>query len=196
MQFKISGKDPINKVLWPEESVYKATGGFSLDKTNLKEGSDFLEKGALMAVNFTTRVAKLVKTAVVNAIATSSATAIQVKKSHHLKIGDIVGRTVGGTAYAITAIGTTNAAYDTITVATTLGVALAVGDVLFQSSEAGATAAVESNVANSILIHDSHLEESTTLNVGLSIFEIQEANLPYGVTAANKASLTSRFLFV
>jgi len=196
MQFKISGKDPVSKVLWPEESVYKATGGFTLDKTNLKEGADFLDKGAVMNVNFATRIAKVVKTAVVNTNATSSATAILVNKMHQLKVGDYIGKTVGGAAYAISAIDTTNAAYDTVTVATTLGVALTAGDVLFQSSATGAAAAAESNVANSILLHDTALEEVTTLNVGLQIYEIQEANLPYGVTTANKVSLTSRFQFV
>lgn len=195
MQFKISGKDPVTKVLWPEESVYKATGGFTLDKTNLKDGTDFLEKGSLMAVDFTTRSAKLVKTAKVHADAAADALQYPVKKNHHFKVGNILAKTKGGAANAITEIITSNADYDLLVLETTIG-AVTAGDVLFQSSATGADAAAEANVANSILIHDTSLEEYTTVNVGLQIFEIIESNLPYAVTSYNKESLTSRFLFV
>lgn len=195
MQFKITGKDPVNKVLWPEESVYKATGGFTLDRDNLPAGIDFLPKGSLIAADFATRKAVVVKTAVVYEAAEASATEIKIGKNHLLSVGDVVAKAEGGTSYAITAIDTEAAAYDVITVGTTLG-ALAVGDVLFESVEAGADTGAEENVANGILIHDAYLEEQTTLNIGLQIYEIQEANLPFGVTSYNKESLTSRFHFV
>lgn len=195
MQFKITGKDPVNKVLWPEESVYKATGGFTLDKDNLPTGIDFLPKGSLIAADFATRKAVVVKSAVVYEAAEANATDVKIGKNHLLSVGDIVAKAVGGTSYAITAIDTEATAYDVITVGTTLG-ALAVGDVLFESAEAGADTGAEENVANSILIHDAYLEEQTTINVGLQIYEIQEANLPFGVTSYNKESLTSRFHFV
>lgn len=195
MQFKITGKDPVNKVLWPEESVYKATGGFTLDKDNLPAGIDFLPKGSLIAADFATRKAVVVKTAVVHEAAGAAATKIKVGKSHLLEVGDVVAKEKGGTSYAITAIDASSDAYDEITVGTTLG-ALAAGDVLFESAEAGADTGAEANVANGILIHDAYLEEQTTLNIGLQIYEIQEANLPFGVTSYNKESLTSRFHFV
>lgn len=195
MQFKISGKDPVAKVLWPEESVYKATGGFTLDKTNLPDGIDFLPKGSLIAADFATRKAVVVKNAVVYEAAEAVATDVKIGKNHLLSVGDIVAKAVGGTSYAITAIDTEAAAYDVITVGTALG-ALAVGDVLFESAEAGAATGAEAAVANGILIHDAFLEDQTTLNIGLQIFEIKEANLPFGVSALNKVSLTSRFQFV
>lgn len=195
MQFKITGKDPVNKVLWPEESVYKATGGFTLDKDNLPAGIDFLPKGSLIAADFATRKAVVVKTAVVHEAAGAAATEIKVGKSHLLKVGDVVAKAEGGASYAITAIDASSDAYDVVTVGTTLG-ALAAGDVLFESTEAGADTGAEANVANGILIHDAYLEEQTTLNIGLQIYEIQEANLPFGVTSYNKESLTSRFHFV
>lgn len=196
MQFKIGTKDPITKVLWPEELVIKATGGFTLDKSALPSAMDYLLKGALMSVNRATRAAKVVKNAIVQADATNTATAIKVKKNHVFVVGNYIAKTVGGAAYAITAIDTTNADYDQLTVGTTLGVALTAGDVLFQSSATGAAAAAEANVANGILLHDAQLEEHTTVNVALSILEIKESDLPYAVTTANKTSLTSRFLFV
>lgn len=195
MQFKITGKDPVNKVLWPEESVYKATGGFTLDKDNLPAGIDFLPKGSLIAADFATRKAVVVKNAVVKAAVEADGVEITVGKNNLLKVGDFVSKAVGGTSYAITAIDKSDADVDTVTVETTLG-ALAKGDILFASVESGAKKGAEANVANGILIHDAYLEEQTTLNIGLQIYEIQEANLPFGVTSYNKESLTSRFHFV
>jgi predicted amino acid racemase len=96
MEFKKRRNDLINWVIWPEESVYKATGGFTLDKTNLKDGADFLEKGALMAVNFTTRLAKLVKTAILYSPASSDAVVYKIGKNNHFKVGDNVAFEVGG----------------------------------------------------------------------------------------------------
>lgn len=195
MQFKISGKDPVAKVLWPEESVYKATGGFTLDKTNLPDGIDFLPKGSLIAADFATRKAVVVKNAVVKAAVEAAGVEIPVGKNNLLKVGDFVSKAVGGTSYAITAIDKSDADVDTVTVGTALG-ALAKGDILFASVESGATKGAEAAVANGILIHDAFLEDQTTLNIGLQIFEIKEANLPFGVSALNKVSLTSRFQFV
>jgi hypothetical protein len=196
MQFKISGKDPVRKVLWPEESVYKATGGFTLVKADLPDGADFLPKGTLMSVNFATRDAKVVKTAIIHEAAADNATSYKVEKNHLLKVGDILTSALDGAARAISAINKTSSAYDEITVTATLGIAVPAGAILIEAAEAGTSGSAEKNVANSILIHDTELQETTTLNVGLQIFEIIEANLPFGVSAVNKESLTSRFHFV
>jgi hypothetical protein len=101
---------------------------------------------------------------------------------------------LGGKAYAITEIDTSYAFYDSVTLSSSIGAGSG-GDVLFESSDTGATAAAEENVANGILIHDTVMEDYSTVNVGLRIYEIKESFLPYGVTSYNKASLTSRFHF-
>lgn len=75
----------------------------------------------------------LVKTAKVTEAATNSATAYKVAKGHHFKVGDFVMAKKDAKAYAITAIDTTATTHDTITVGTTLGVAVAVGGVLTQA---------------------------------------------------------------
>lgn len=82
----------------------------------------------------------LVKTAAVVEAANATAKAYKVGKGHHFKVGDIVMVKTGAKAYAITAIDTTAATFDTITVGTTLGEAVAVGAVLTQAAEATADA--------------------------------------------------------
>ncbi|MBR8535394.1 hypothetical protein KDU71_07465 [Carboxylicivirga sediminis] len=198
MQFVIKNPDPIKKELWPEESVYKLTGGFTFDRSVLKDGVDMLEKGALFAADYANKTAKLVKTAKLHANATNAATDYQVGKNHQFKVGEYFAATKGGAAYAITAVDTSNAAYDVITLGTTLGVALTAADdvVFFESSAEGADVAAEKNVANTVLIHDQKLEEHNAINLAARIFEIIESKLPYAVHALNKTSLGDRFLFV
>jgi hypothetical protein len=115
-------------------------GGFALDATGLL-ATGTISAGQPMGYDEATRIAKVSKCAEVNANAANNAVAIQVKKGHMFQVGDYVAKTVGGAAYAITAIDTSNAAYDTLTIGTTLGVALTAGDVLFCSSATGAAAA-------------------------------------------------------
>lgn len=116
-----------------------ATGGFNLDNTNLADDV-VVPAGSPIAFDESTRVAKVLKTAIVYEDAGNTATALKIKKGHLLKTGEIVGAVIGGKAYAGT-LDTSNADYDVFTVATTLGVALTAGDVLFQSSASGASAA-------------------------------------------------------
>lgn len=84
----------------------------------------------------------IVKTAVLTAAATNVATTITVAKGHNLKVADTIFAVKGGKCYAITAIATnsSNSSYDDITVGTTLGVALAVGALIYQGGTAGASA--------------------------------------------------------
>ena len=70
------------------------------------------------------------KTAKLTEAATTSTTDYKVAKGHQFKVGDFVMAKVGGKAYAITAINNGNPTYDVITVGTTLGVAVKVGESL------------------------------------------------------------------
>lgn len=84
----------------------------------------------------------LVKTAEVTEAANNTATAYKVAKGHHFKVGDFVMYKTGAKSYAITAIDTTPKTHDIITVATTLGAAIAVGGVLTQAkAESASTSA-------------------------------------------------------
>lgn len=76
----------------------------------------------------------VVKTAKAQANAANNAVAYKVLKGHNFKVGDFLTTAAGKKAYAISAITTTNADYDTLTVGTTLGVAVTAGDVLIQAT--------------------------------------------------------------
>jgi hypothetical protein len=166
-----------------------AQGGFRLDVSVLPAGNVVLA-GTPIAYNEATRIANVVKTAIVQANAGSSATVIQIKKGHHFKVGDNIAKSVGGAAYAITAIDTSNAAYDAITIATTLGVALTADtDVLFQSSGNGAAAAVYSQSARGVVYQD--VDVVTGADVAVVIRgTLYERRAP-GSTAAIKALIPS-----
>ena len=84
----------------------------------------------------------IVKTAVLAADASNSATTLTVKKGHNFKVGDNVFAVKGGKCYAITGIATNSgdATLDDITIGTTLGVALSTGAVIMQGNTTGASA--------------------------------------------------------
>lgn len=116
-----------------------AQGGFALDKTNLVAGQ-IIPAGTPLIFDETARTAVVGSFGTLYANATNVATTYQIKKGSVLKTGDYFSATPGGTAYAITAIDTSNAAYDVITVGTTLGAALTAGQLFFKSTATGATA--------------------------------------------------------
>ena len=82
-----------------------------------------------------------VKTARVTEEATNAATSYKVAKGHHFKKGDFVMLKVGDKAYAVTGIDSSEATHDTITVGTTLGEAVKVGDALVEAKAQAASGA-------------------------------------------------------
>lgn len=85
----------------------------------------------------------VIKTVVINADATSSATSYQIKKGSDVKVGDFLSLGVGKVSKDITAIDTSNADYDTVTVSATLGTAVTAGDVLVAALSASSTSALK-----------------------------------------------------
>lgn len=143
-----------------------AQGGFSLDPTGLPVGST-IPAGQPIGFDESTRVGKVCKVAEVTAIVANNAVAIQVKKGHLFIVGDFLGKTVGGAAHTITAIDTSNANFDTITIDVTLGVALAIGDVLFGSSAAGVNACAIAVSPRGLLKNDVDVAQDAPLTVVL-----------------------------
>jgi len=120
-----------------------AQGGFTLETAAFTEG-EVLKAGTPIGAtvaNETARRVTAIKTAKVYEAATNTATELKVEKGHNFKVGEYLAAVKGGKAYAITVVDKTNAAYDVLTVGTTLAVALAVGDALFLSTATGASAA-------------------------------------------------------
>lgn len=118
-----------------------AQGGFVLNKTGLAVGT-VIPRGTPLVFNEATRQAIVMSVAAFYANATNTATSYQIAKGSRLKVGDYLAVAPGGAAYAITAIDTTSSTlYDTVTVGTTLGVAVTAGQFAFASTATGATAA-------------------------------------------------------
>ncbi len=126
-----------------------AQGGFTIDAAGF---TGTILAGAPVLFNEETRVAKILKLAEIFETA-GSVTSYKIAKGHNLAVGDHVSKTVGGAAYTITAINTTNAAYDTITVGTTIG-AVTAGEAIFKSSASGASAGALDVAPNGLLYDD------------------------------------------
>lgn len=142
------------------KDIQLAQGGFLLDTTGYNAGV-VLPAGTPMVFDASTRIAKAIKVGTLTANAANNATTYQVAKTHNFKVGDNFAAAPGGVASAISAIDTSNTAFDTITVGTTLGVALTSGALVFNSSAAGATAASFGGV-------NGLLYDEVTVGVGVS----------------------------
>jgi hypothetical protein len=187
-------KDPVNKVLWDEAKADRAAGGFTLVSSVLSAVA-YILKGAPLAVDYATRVANVVKSATV--IDGGSATVTRVSKGSAFKVGDVISQAVGEIAVAITAIDSSNAAYDAFT-HSTVTTAFTADNVIFEADAAGATSAylLTANALLSDNVKVATATGSTTVSAIIGALEIQEANLPYPISAAVKTALTSRFQFV
>ncbi len=169
-----------------QNRIESAQGGFVLDDSTLTAGAT-VKAGHPLGYDESTRKAKVVKLFSVFENASNSATDIKVYKGHHGKVGDYVAKTVGSAAYAITAIDTSNAAYDVITVGTTLGSALTAGtDVLFQSSATGASAAAYSVTAKGLLYEDTDVAAGVSVSVVIrgTVYERRVPAVPAAVKTA------------
>lgn len=104
-------------------------GGVTVDVSELTQ--DYLPAGTPISKPVS-GVCHVVKYAILQANAANDATVLKVLKGHNLKVGDKVFAVSGGKNYGISAIDTSNSAYDEITVGTTLGVALTAGAAIYQ----------------------------------------------------------------
>lgn len=110
-----------------------AQGGFSLSDSAIADDTE-LKAGTVIGFSESTRKAKVCKVAVAQANAANDATTYPVKKGHLFKVGSSI-KSGASVARQITAIDTTNANYDELTVGTSLGVAVTAGDAIFIDDE-------------------------------------------------------------
>lgn len=126
------GKSPI------VHKIADIRGGVSVDVSELTQ--DYLAAGTPISKPASGKC-HVVKYAILQANAANDATTLKVLKGHNFKVGDKVFAVKGGKNYGISAIDTSNSAYDEFTVGTTLGVALTAGDAIYQGvATTGATA--------------------------------------------------------
>jgi len=162
-----------------------AQGGFTLDKTGHTLGS-VLKSGSLVSYDEATRIARVMRGGTVVEDAADGATAYKVEKGSFI-VGDKAANLVGGKSYAITAIDTTNANYDTITVSTSLG-ALTTGAPLFESAASGASAGAFVATPKGLLYDHTLVEDNTFISVVLR-GTVYARRIPSGTAAASALPL-------
>lgn len=155
--------------------------GGSIKVADIRGG--MLYDGTPVFYNSTDHLWHPIYTAVMQANAGSTATAYKVLKGSQLKVGDYLYN--GTTGYAITAIDTTNSAYDEVTVGTTLGAASA-GAILVAGVSGGATP----NPQGLVIGH--HIVESdTNLDTGIGVIgTVMEVHMKTTMSSTQKAALT------
>lgn len=187
MDLNIGTKDPVNKILWDEFDAKRAQGGFSLAADTPASGTTgWILKGLAMAVNYTTRVAEIVKTAVV--ITGSTTTVTRVAKGSLFIVGDVIANVLSGNGVAITGIDTTNASYDALTHLTNGG-AFVADTILFEAAAVGTGDAAYLHTANSLLSDNTKMVGTATVTAVISAQEIIEANLNAPIPADIKTAL-------
>ena len=139
MALKIERKDDSRVIKAILHRIADVPGGVTVKVADL--GGSVLKEGTPVAYLADDAMYHVCKTALIVSDATNTATAYDVSKKHHFKVGDRFA-TEGANGQLITAIDkTTNANKDVITLGTTLGVAITAASktVAFESSGADKT---------------------------------------------------------
>lgn len=119
------------------------------------------------------------KTALVVENVAASGTSIKIAKGSHFKVGDFVMSAVNGKAYAITAIDTTNATYDTVTIGTAIG-AISKDAIIMLADGEHASSGAAFKFAPKALTGDSYDVEalSNHLVPAVTIGQFKESVIP------------------
>ncbi len=111
------------------QTLHHKRGAYRLDTTGLTIGSK-LPRFTPVKANLATRMVQVVKNVKVVEAAAADATNVKVAKNSLAYVGMTLG--AGSTCAKVSAIDTSNAAYDTLTVSA-LGEAVAAGQVLYEA---------------------------------------------------------------
>lgn len=161
-EFEVGGGKPIYYYIGKE-----LPGGFNPDLSVFPKGS-VVQTGTPIQVDEATRQAKVHVAVKVYEAASSGATSVKVSK---LKGGSVlsVGQNVmvapstiagTGTGYEITAIDSTNASYDVLTIGAALGANVAEGAILVEASASGAGASIKV-VPNALTRFDIYVDPTS-----------------------------------
>ncbi|MBN9300295.1 MULTISPECIES: head fiber protein [Dysgonomonas] len=182
--------EPVIEELCRFETVFRHSGGFNLDDSSLTDGY-IVPVLAPIAVDFTTRKVKVVKNATIVEAANASATSYKIAKNSLIAVGMYLG--TGAKGAEVTAIDKTNASYDLVTVAATIGAAVTVGQVLFEATAVGGT--TPKNVANKLNYAITKVESGETVTAVGRAYEVIESKLKLPISDKDKASLGDNFMF-
>lgn len=185
---------PTENEIWRDDTVYRMTTGANLDASDLEPGM-VIDRGCPLNVDISKRIAKPVKNVRVVEAVTAESTTLKVAKGSLVKVGEYIGD--GSKKAQISTIDKSNAGFDTITVATTLGVAVAVNAVLHQCTTSSAKPLQTATLLNyrRMMVAPVTGRKQTVTCVGQA-FEIENLKLTNPCSDADKESLGDRFLFI
>lgn len=181
-------KTSVSAELCDLKTVHRLHGGFTLDIANLPQGAT-LPAFAPIAVNYQTRMA----TALVRAkvIENGAGKKLKITKNPFLAKGMFL--TNGTTTLEVVSVDTTSRDYDEITAKAEV-TAFTKDSIL---AEAKASSGNEVKATAQFLTYDNTpITTGATITAVAQAYEVHEMKLPIPLTEADKASLTSRFLFV
>ncbi|MDD3229589.1 MAG: head fiber protein [Oscillospiraceae bacterium] len=169
----------------------RKSGPWRLNISNLIVGS-FLPVFTPVYADLKTReVFPVINVKVVEA-ATDSATEFKIQKNSLAYVGMFLGTGTKGAKVA--SIDKSNKNHDVVTVEATVGAALKVGDILFESKTVAGTAKKHS--ANFVLFSRVKVETEPVLpTLLMQAYEVKEDKLILPIHEKDKETLTSRFQF-
>lgn len=172
------------------ETVYRYSGGFNLDISNLT-GVAQIPPLTPLVLDFVKRTAKAVINVEVAEKITAGSTSLKIKKNSLAYNGMHIGNgTNGGT---IEAIDKSNAEYDTVTLAAPPTLAAEKGAVLFEATAAvGKTAKATATALNYAW---TKVEAGATVTAIGQAYEIRPTRLIVPVSDKDKETLGDRFMF-
>lgn len=160
-------------------------GGAGLNVTRLDyttSGKEYIEPGTPVYYDPATRIAEVCKSA--QGVDGGTTTAVRVTKKHHFKVGDYLNDDTNG-AY-ITAINTTNSAYDVISVNTALTNG---ASVKYQEGTVSGTSVVLKYTPNGLVKSQIYIKDGNADASIVTMGTARESALPYPLTATYKKAL-------
>lgn len=175
------------------DTVYRYSGGFNLDLTNLT-GVAVIPPTTPVVLDFKTRKAKAVINVKVIEKYTNgeSATTIKVAKGSLAYVGMFVGN--GAKGAEVTAIDKSNSDYDSLTIAAAFGANINKGTVLFEATAVGGT--TPAATATALNYAWTKVEAGATITAIGRAFEIKKSKLIAPISAKDEESLGDRFMFI
>lgn len=172
------------------ETVYRYSGGFNLDISNLT-GVKQIPPLTPLTLDFAKRTAKAVINVEVFEKITAGTTSLKIKKNSLAYAGMHIGNgTNGGT---IESIDKSNTEYDTVTLAASPTLAAEKGAVLFEATAvAGKTAKATATALNYAW---TKVEEGATVTAIGRVYEIRPTKLIVPISDKDKETLGDRFMF-
>ena len=167
------------------QTLHHKRGAYKLNTTGLTIGSK-LPRFTPVQANLATRMVDVVKNVLVVEDAANDATSIKIKKGSLAYVGMSLG--AKSNTAVVSAIDTSNANYDTLTIAAAFGEAVANGDILYEAVALvkGKTKAGDKDATSLDIAKGSGVQAGMQIVIGANTYTVTAVN----TSDANKDVLT------